>query len=37
MFFDDWNAILRVILLGVSSYLTLVLLLRISGKRTLAS
>lgn len=36
MFFDDWNAILRVLLLGVSAYLALVLLLRISGKRTLA-
>ena len=36
MFFDSWDAILRVLVLGSSAYLALVMLLRVSGKRTLA-
>ncbi len=36
MFFDDWNSVLRVLVLGISAYVSLVLLLRLSGKRTLA-
>ncbi|PXW73394.1 hypothetical protein C7451_110121 [Blastomonas natatoria] len=36
MFFDDWNSVLRVLVLGVGAYVSLVLLLRLSGKRTLA-
>ncbi len=36
MFFDSWNSILRTMVTGVAAYATLVLFLRISGKRTLA-
>jgi uncharacterized membrane protein YcaP (DUF421 family) len=36
MFFDDWDSIIRVLVLGVSAYIALVSLLRVSGKRTLA-
>lgn len=36
MFFDDWGGLLRVLVVGVSAYASLLLLLRISGKRTLA-
>ena len=36
MFFDNWFALLRILAVGVSAYLTLVVLLRISGKRTLS-
>lgn len=36
MWFDDWNDILRVVVAGVSAYVAVVVLLRISGKRTLA-
>ncbi|MDV3223478.1 DUF421 domain-containing protein [Intrasporangium sp.] len=36
MFFDDWSGLLRVLVIGVSAYLALLLLLRGSGKRTLA-
>ncbi|MFW2830776.1 DUF421 domain-containing protein [Sphingomonas sp. ID0503] len=36
MFFDSWSGLLRVLILGTSAYLALVLILRISGKRTLA-
>ena len=35
-FFDDWTGILRVLLVGVCAYAALVLLLRVSGKRTLS-
>lgn len=36
MFFDNWFGLLRVLIVGSLAYLTLVLLLRTSGKRTLA-
>ena len=36
MFFDSWEDLLRVIVLGALAYLALLLLLRISGKRTLS-
>lgn len=36
MFFESWNDIGRTILVGVLAYASLVLLLRISGKRTLS-
>lgn len=36
MWFDGWTDILRVVTAGVSAYLVVVVLLRVSGKRTLA-
>lgn len=36
MLFQDWSGIFRTILVGILAYVTLVLFLRISGKRTLA-
>lgn len=36
MFFDSWQGLARVLLVGVLSYGALVLLLRVSGKRTLS-
>ena len=36
MFFDGWMPLLRVLVLGVLAYTALVLLLRITGKRTLS-
>lgn len=36
MFFDGWQGLARVLLVGALAYLTLVLLLRIAGKRTLS-
>lgn len=36
MFFDSWSGLLRVLVVGALAYTGLVLLLRISGKRTLA-
>lgn len=36
MFFDSWFSLLRVIVVGTLAYASLVVLLRISGKRTLA-
>lgn len=36
MWFDTWNDVLRIVLVGASAYALLVLLLRLSGKRTLA-
>lgn len=35
-FFDSWDSILRTLLIGVFSYLGLILLLRIAGSRTLS-
>lgn len=35
MWFDDWPAILRILLVGTAAYAVLVLVLRVSGKRTL--
>ena len=36
MWFDTWSDVLRVLLVGPASYAALVLVLRTSGKRTLA-
>lgn len=36
MFFDSWNGLLRVLVVGVLAYGCLIGILRISGKRTLA-
>lgn len=36
MLFQNWSGIFRTILVGILAYVTLVLFLRISGKRTLA-
>ena len=36
MFFDSWLGLLRVGVVGSLAYLALVLLLRVSGKRTLS-
>ncbi len=36
MFFESWSGLLRVVVVGVLAYAALVLLLRVSGKRTLA-
>ncbi len=36
MFFDSWDGIVRVLTLGVVAYCAIVVILRISGKRTLA-
>jgi uncharacterized membrane protein YcaP (DUF421 family) len=36
MFFDGWQGIVRTVLVGVLAYLSLVVLLRVSGKRTLS-
>ncbi len=36
MWFDSWSDVLRVLLVGPASYLTVVVVLRASGKRTLS-
>ncbi len=36
MFFDDWESILRAFIVTVLGYITLVIAIRISGKRTLS-
>ena len=36
MWFDSWSDILRVLAVGAAAYVTVVVLLRVSGKRTLA-
>ena len=36
MWFDTWTDVVRVVLIGSAAYITVVLVLRISGKRTLA-
>jgi uncharacterized membrane protein YcaP (DUF421 family) len=36
MWFDSWSDILRILAVGTAAYLALVVLLRVSGKRTLA-
>lgn len=36
MFFNDWEAIGRTLLVGVLAYIGLILFLRVSGKRTLS-
>lgn len=37
MFFDAWSDVLRVLVLGTCGYVALVVILRVSGKRTLAT
>lgn len=36
IFFDSWESIVRTIIITVLAYITLVIMLRISGKRTLS-
>lgn len=36
MFFDSWHGLVRVLIVSVCAYAALVLMLRISGKRTLS-
>jgi uncharacterized membrane protein YcaP (DUF421 family) len=36
MFFDNWVGLLRTLVVGICAYVSLILLLRISGKRTLS-
>jgi uncharacterized membrane protein YcaP (DUF421 family) len=36
MWFDSWSDLVRVVLVGSAAYASLVLVLRVSGKRTLA-
>jgi uncharacterized membrane protein YcaP (DUF421 family) len=36
IFFDSWDGLVRVVIVGTLAYLALVFLLRISGKRTLS-
>lgn len=36
IFFDNWQALLRTGIIGVLAYVTLIVLLRISGRRTLS-
>jgi uncharacterized membrane protein YcaP (DUF421 family) len=35
MWLSEWSVVLRILLVGVAAYATLVVLLRVSGKRTL--
>jgi uncharacterized membrane protein YcaP (DUF421 family) len=36
MFFNGWEAVVRVVIMGTISYIALIILLRTSGKRTLS-
>lgn len=36
MFFTEWVALERIVIVGLASYVSLVILLRVSGKRTLS-
>jgi uncharacterized membrane protein YcaP (DUF421 family) len=36
MWFDTWSELVRILVVGASGYVTVVLVLRLSGKRTLA-
>lgn len=36
IFFSDWTSVLRIPLIGIGSYLSLIVILRISGNRTLS-
>lgn len=36
MFFESWSGLLRVLVVGVLAYISLIVLLRVSGKRTLS-
>lgn len=37
MFFDDWAGLVRVVVVGTCGHLTLLALLRVSGRRSLAA
>jgi hypothetical protein len=36
VFYDDWQGLIRVVVVGSAAYTALIVLLRVSGKRTLA-
>lgn len=36
VWFDSWSDLVRIVLVGAAAYVTLVVVLRVSGKRTLA-
>ncbi|MDN6351638.1 MAG: hypothetical protein L0J69_08220 [Yaniella sp.] len=36
MWFESWSEIFRVVAVGAAAYVTLVIVLRVSGKRSLA-
>ena len=36
MWFDSWSDVLRTVMLGAASYVTVIVVLRLSGKRTLS-
>lgn len=36
MFFNDWQALLRILIVGTLAYVGIVLMLRVTGKRTLS-
>lgn len=36
LFFQNWSTVLRTVVVGVAAYITLILVLRVSGKRTLS-
>lgn len=36
IFFDNWMVVLRTLIIGVLAYISLIILLRLSGKRTLS-
>lgn len=36
MWFDSWDDVVRIVLVGAASYLALVVMLRLAGKRTLS-
>lgn len=36
MFFNTWNDLFRIVIIGVISYISLILMVRLSGKRTLS-
>ena len=36
IFFDNWETLFRTLIIGVLAYVSLVILLRISGRRTLS-
>ncbi len=36
MFFESWFALIRILVVGVGAYAALILILRVSGKRTLS-
>lgn len=36
IFFDNWETLFRTLIIGVLAYVSLIMLLRISGRRTLS-